>query len=255
MTSSRASSTSAHRRPMAAGSRRLPGAALRVIVAEDSKLIRELLSAELTRRRIRVTGQARTISELLHLIAANPPDLIVLDIRMPRANPHARPEYLGLEAAQQIRREHPGIAILVLSGHDVVEWAAQIASLGRGAGYLLKDKVSDLDALVKVLREVADGEVRIDPALVDKLLTGKQLDDPIRRLTPLELSILRLMAEGMSDAAIARLLHIREAATRSSARTVYRKLGLPADHHAGSRDLAAHQRVPTLLAFLRLGAG
>src|SRR5262245_21364453 len=137
---------------------------MRVIVAEDSLLFGDFLVKELTERGLLVTGWAKTAQELQQLVDADPPDIVVPDMRMPRSDPLARKEDLGLEAATQIRWNHPSVAILALSGHPKMAWAEEIVTLGAKVGYQLKDQVQDMHALIEIMYAIAHGAIRIDVA-------------------------------------------------------------------------------------------
>jgi DNA-binding NarL/FixJ family response regulator len=183
---------------------------MRVIVAEDSGLFRNLLVEELPRHGLDVTGSTSNTQELIRLVDADPPDIVILDIRMPR-QASADPEFgAGLEAARQIRTRHPDVALLALSNYPQVLWAEEMVSLGPGVGFQLKDRVSDQAKLVEDVRVVAAGGIRIDDALIRALVDRKRINDPVQSLTDRERDILRLIAQGLSNTAIAKELVVEE---------------------------------------------
>jgi DNA-binding NarL/FixJ family response regulator len=221
---------------------------VRVIVAEDNytrEAIADVLGAP--PYGLDVIGRAGTIAELLRLVDADPPDIITLDLRMPRADPRAKPELAGLDAARQIRRDHPRVAILVLSQFDHVPWVEEVVKLGMAVGYQLKDELRDLGRLVEVMRAVAAGEIRIDSTLIARLVGRPRLDGPLDRLTRRERDVLRLMAEGLSNAGIAARLVIEQGSVEAHVTEIYRKLGIS---HLGGE---VNARVMAVLAFLRSG--
>lgn len=139
---------------------------MRVIVAEDG-IMRDLLVRSFPHHGLEISGQARTTQELIRLVAEKPPDIVVTDIKMPRSDSDTEPAYdAGTEAAREIRRRYPEVAILALSQYAEVPWAEEIATLGMKVGYRLKDRVQDMERLVGIMREVAAGEIRIDGTLV-----------------------------------------------------------------------------------------
>lgn len=208
---------------------------LRVIVAED-KFFGDTLAKSLTSYGVEVIGWARTIQDLFDLVAADPPDVVIQDIRMPHG-PHAEPDDIGLDAAMQIRLEHPDVAILVLSHYD--EWVEHVVDFDHSAGYLLKDKVRNLDLFVEVLLRVADGELYIDQDLANQALRdrpSRTVDQPFSRA---EFTVLRLMAQGLSNSAIARRLHNVADTIEAHTHEIYRKLGLPPDDKTTNRRVLA----------------
>jgi DNA-binding NarL/FixJ family response regulator len=226
---------------------------MRVIVAEDN-FIRELLVRSFRDHGLVVTGQARTTQELLRLVTADPPDIVTVDISMPRCDPNAGPEYgAGLGVAKEIRRRHPRVAILALSQYGEVPWAEEMAALGIAVGYQLKDQVRDMDALVGVMRSVAAGDIRIDKTLVAALFARKRFNDPVENLSRRERDVLRLMAEGLSNAAISERLFICESTVEGHEASIYRTLRLSSPRGDKEGRPRINIRVMAVLAFLRLG--
>ncbi|HTX62140.1 MAG TPA: response regulator transcription factor, partial [Acidimicrobiales bacterium] len=176
-------------------------ASARVIVAEDDVLMREGLASLLEHGGYEVVGQAGDGPELMRLVRARRPDLAVLDIRMP---PAYRTE--GLEAARSIREEFPEIAVLILSAHVEVEHALTLLARGSGSGYLLKSRIAELDEFLDAVARVLRGGSVVDPTLVQELVAARGVDDPLAELTRREREVLAVMAEGRSNAGIARRL-------------------------------------------------
>lgn len=223
---------------------------MRVIVADDG-FIRDLLAKTFPSYGLTVTGQARTARELLDLVDADPPDIVIADIAMPSDAGQERAGPAGLDAARQIRRDHPEVAIVALSNHGNLTWVEEIIALGKPVGYQLKDQLRDLDVFVEIMRSVRDGEIRIDSSLVEGLFRRKRVDDPIKRLTPRERDVLRLIAEGRSNAAIAARLDVSKKAVETYETSVYSKLGLSRSRDAEERDV--NVRVMAVLTWLRFG--
>ena len=211
---------------------------LRVVLAEDDVLLREGLASLLERSGYRVVGQAGDAAQLLGLVAEVAPELVVVDIRMP---PTHRTE--GLDAARQIRRQHPETAILVLSAHVEVEHAMELLAGGRGVGYLLKSRVTDLEDFLDTLQRIANGGSVVDPGLVAELVAARHRDDPLAALSDREREVLALMAEGRSNAGIARRLWVTEGTVEKHVRSILTKLTLP----EAADD---HRRVLAVLTFL-----
>jgi serine/threonine-protein kinase PknK len=211
---------------------------LRVILAEDDILLREGLASLLERSGFEVVGQAGDAAQLLSLVGAQSPELVVVDIHMP---PSHRTE--GLEAARQIRQEHPETGILVLSAHVEVEHAMGLLAGGRGIGYLLKSRVTDVEEFIDTLQRIAKGGSVVDPALVAELVAARRRDDPLAVLSEREREVLGLMAEGRSNAGIARRLWVTEGTVEKHVRSILSKLTL-----AEAED--DHRRVLAVLTFL-----
>ncbi|MEU7816246.1 response regulator transcription factor [Pseudonocardia sp. NPDC049154] len=211
---------------------------MRVVVADDDVLLREGLASLFARRGFEVVGQAGDAFQLLELVRKDPPDLVVVDIRMPPA--HATE---GLDAAKQIRRELPETGILVLSAHVEVDHAMELLASGRGVGYLLKSRISDVDEFIDTLQRVARGGSVVDPALVQELVTARTRNDPLAAISQRERDVLALMAEGRSNAGIARRLWITEGTVEKHVRSILTKLDLTDTEED-------HRRVLAVLTFL-----
>jgi DNA-binding NarL/FixJ family response regulator len=211
---------------------------LRVVLAEDDVLLREGLASLLERSGFQVTGQAGDASQLLALVAEQAPELVVVDIRMPPAHITE-----GLEAARQIRQEHPETGILLLSAHVEVEHAMELLAGGQGVGYLLKSRVTDVEEFIDTLGRIARGGSVVDPALVAELVAARRRDDPLAELSAREREVLALMAEGRSNAGIARRLWVTEGTVEKHVRSVLTKLTLP----EAEDD---HRRVLAVLTYL-----
>jgi DNA-binding NarL/FixJ family response regulator len=213
---------------------------MRVVVAEDSVLLREGIVRLLTERGFEVVGQAGDAEDLLRKVGAHKPDAVVADIRMPPDNTDD-----GLRAAIEIRERHPDTGVLVLSAYVEEAYAMELVSdTAAGLGYLLKDRVADVDAFVDALRRVADGGSALDPEVVSRLLGRSRRDDPLAELTPREREVLELMAEGRSNAAIAEQLVVTERAVEKHVTSIFGKLNLT----PAAED---HRRVLAVLTFLR----
>jgi DNA-binding NarL/FixJ family response regulator len=212
--------------------------AVRVVVADDDVLLREGLSSLLERSGFEVVGQAGDATGLTDLVRETAPDLVIVDIRMPPA--HATE---GLDAAKEIRREWPETGILVLSAHAEVDHAMELLASGRGIGYLLKSRVSDVAEFIETLERIARGGSVVDPALVQELVTARKRNDPLAVVSERERDVLSLMAEGRSNAGIARRLWITEGTVEKHVRSILTKLGL-------SDTDDDHRRVLAVLTFL-----
>lgn len=211
---------------------------MRVAIADDDVLLREGLASLLERSDIEIVGQAGNGTELLALVRDTIPDLVVVDIRMP---PNHTTE--GLETAAEIRKQWPDITILVLSAHVEVEHAMQLMAGGSGIGYLLKSRVTNVEEFLDTLDRIAKGGTVIDPALVQELLGARRRHDPLAVLTEREREVLAQMAEGRSNAGVARRLWVTEGTVEKHVRSILTKLDLPeADDD--------HRRVLAVLAYL-----
>jgi len=210
----------------------------RVVLAEDDVLLREGLASLLERSGFEVVGQAGDAAGLLTLVREQAPELVVVDIRMPPTHSTE-----GLEAARQIRQELPETGILVLSAHVEVEHAMELLAGGRGIGYLLKSRVTDLEEFLETLQRIARGGSVVDPALVQELVTARRHQDPLAVLSEREREVLALMAEGRSNAGIARRLWVTEGTVEKHVRSILTKLSL-----AEADD--DHRRVLAVLTFL-----
>ena len=211
---------------------------VRVVLAEDDVLLREGLASLLERSGFQVVGQAGDAAGLLALVAEQAPELVVVDIRMPPTHTAE-----GLEAARQIRQEHPGIGILVLSAHVEVDHAMELLASGRGVGYLLKSRVTDVEEFLDTLGRIARGGSVVDPTLVAELVAARHRDDPLAELSAREREVLALMAEGRSNAGIARRLWVTEGTVEKHVRSILTKLTLPETEDD-------HRRVLAVLTFL-----
>jgi DNA-binding NarL/FixJ family response regulator len=210
----------------------------RVALADDDVLLREGLASLLERSGFEVVGQAGTEAELLALVRAQQPDLVLVDIRMPPTHSTE-----GLDAARVIREEFPEIAILVLSAHVEVEHAMDLLASGQRSGYLLKSRVTDVDEFLDTLTRVVNGGSVVDPALVQELVAARRIEDPLEHLTPREREVLALMAEGRSNAGIARQLWVTEGTVEKHVHHILGNLRLP---QTGDD----HRRVLAVLTFL-----
>ena len=195
---------------------------LRIVVAEDDVLLREGLASLLERSGFTVVAQAADGSELLSLVREHRPQLVLVDIRMPPSH-----SMEGLDAARQIREELPETGILVLSAHVEVEHATELLASGRGSGYLLKSRVTDAEEFAETVERVAHGGSVVDPALVQELVAARRTEDPLADLTAREREVLALMAEGRSNAGIARRLWVTEGTVEKHVHSILAKLRLP----------------------------
>jgi DNA-binding NarL/FixJ family response regulator len=209
-----------------------------IVVADDEVLLRQGLSSLLERSGFDVVGEASDGEELLDLASRLEPDLVVVDIKMP---PTYRLE--GLEAAKVIRRWHPRIGILVLSAHVEVEHALDLLAGGERIGYVLKSRLTDVHDLIDALDRIASGRSVIDPALVQELVGTRHRDDPLKALSDREREVLALMAEGRSNAGIARRIYVSEGTVEKHVRAVLTKLALPVTEDD-------HRRVLAVLSYL-----
>jgi DNA-binding NarL/FixJ family response regulator len=217
---------------------RTSGRPVRVVLADDNVLLREGIAGLLERAGFEIAGQAGDADGLIALVQAEGPDLAVIDIRMP---PDHSTE--GLAAALAIRREFPQTGIMVLSAFVHTEHAVELLASGQRIGYLLKDRVEDVTEFVQSLRRVADGGAVIDPALIQDLVRTRPGDDSFARLSARERQVLALMAEGRSNAGIARQIWVAESTVEKHVHSILGKLDLP-----DSTD--DHRRVLAVLAYL-----
>ena len=217
-----------------------PLAPLRVVIAEDTVLLREGMSRLLTEAGLDVAGTAGDAAQLLHLAGALRPDVVLTDIRMP---PSQTTE--GLQAAVQIRRQWPGTAVVVVSQHVETEHLFELlADDPRGGGYVLKERIADITQFTDAIRRVAAGESVIDPQVVSRLVARPRRDSPLQTLTERELAVLALMAEGRSNQAIAGQLYMSPKTLETHIGNMLAKLGLP----PATED---HRRVLAVLTYLR----
>jgi len=207
---------------------------VRVALADDSALFRRGLATLLAASGVEVTAQVPSATELLVAVAADLPDAVVLDLRMP---PSFTDE--GLVAAEQLRARFPTLGILVLSTYAEVSYAARLLSTGpRHVGYLLKDRVEDSDALLDALRRIVAGESVVDPDIVSRLLGRSRRTSAVDQLTAREQDVLRAMAEGRSNAAIGKELFLSAKTVETHIAAVFSKLGLPQSSDDNRRVLA-----------------
>ena len=211
---------------------------IRVALADDDVLLREGLASLLERSGFDVVGQCGDAQQLMALVRQQLPELVIVDIRMPPGHSTE-----GLDAAREIRSEFPDTGILVLSAHVDVEHAMDLLASGQRSGYLLKSRVINVDDFLDTLRRVVGGASVVDPVLVKELVAARRADDPLDVLSPREREVLSLMAEGRSNAGIARDLWVTEGTVEKHVRSILMKLGLPeADD--------VHRRVLAVLTFL-----
>jgi DNA-binding NarL/FixJ family response regulator len=211
----------------------------RVVVADDDVLLREGLASLLERSDFEVVGQAGNADELVELVRENEPDLVIVDIRMPPTHSTE-----GLAAAHTIREEFPETGILVLSAHVEIEQATELLATGDRIGYLLKGRVLNVEEFMGSLQRIAAGGSVIDPGLVQTLVKVRRGDDPLSALTTREREVLALMAEGRSNAGIARELWLAEGTVEKHVRHILGKLRLPE-----TKD--DHRRVLAVVTFLK----
>ena len=213
---------------------------MRVVVADDVLLTRKGIVHLLEGAGIEVIAEAEDADELLRKLRLDPPDVAVVDIRMPPTHTDE-----GLLAAQSIRSEYPEVGVLVLSQYVEPSYAMRLVEEHpERVGYLLKDRVFDIATVVDALRRIVDGETVIDPTIVARLVGRRRPDDPLARLTEREQEVLSLIAEGMSNRALAERLFITERTVEAHVTQIFQKLGL-----AESPD--QHRRVLAVLRFLR----
>jgi DNA-binding NarL/FixJ family response regulator len=206
----------------------------RVVVAEDDVLLREGLASLLERSGFEVAGQTDNGQELVELVRGEQPEFVLVDIRMPPTHTTE-----GLEAARAIREDFPNIGILVLSAHVEVEQAMELLASGQRIGYLLKSRVTDVDEFLETIDRIAAGGSVVDPALVQELVTARRAQDPLDVLTPREREVLALMAEGRSNAGIAKRLWVTEGTVEKHVHSILTKLRLPETGDDHRRVLAA----------------
>ncbi len=217
---------------------------MRIVIADDAVLIREGVAAMLREAGMEVLAAVNDARELLEAVATHRPDAVIVDIRMP-------PTYTteGLAAAERIRREHPGIAVLILSMHVETEYALAIVNSGEGGvGYLLKERILNVGEMVAALREVANGGEVIDATLVEELMSGRRTDgriDRIDRLTVREQEVLALIAQGFTNRAIADRLNLSIKTVEAYVTSILGRLQIDAAK-------GVHRRVRAVLMYLRL---
>src|SRR3954471_20563444 len=213
---------------------------LKVVIADDAVLLREGLARLLSESGLEVVAQAGDADDLLRKVGAHKPDVAVVDVRMPPTHTDE-----GLRAAHRIRAEHPGTAVLVLSQYVDEAYALELLSEStERTGYLLKDRVADVESFTDAVRRVAQGGSALDPEVVSMLLGRRRREDPLAALSPREREVLALMAEGRSNSAMAAALGVSERAVEKHVTAILSKLDLPP-------AVADHRRVLAVLAFLR----
>jgi DNA-binding NarL/FixJ family response regulator len=212
-----------------------------VVLADDDVLLREGLASLLERSGFEVVGQAGNGIELLALVRSARPELAVIDIRMPQGQATE-----GLQAARVIRAELPGTAIIVLSAHVEVDEAMELLAGGERTGYLLKSRITDVAEFIETVGRIAAGASVVDPSLVSELIRAQRRHDPLDALSPREREVLALMAQGASNAGIARQIFVTEGTVEKHVRSILTKLDLPESD-------TEHRRVLAVLRFL--GAG
>ena len=213
---------------------------MRVVLADDTMLLREGVALLLGEAGFDVVGQAATAEELIEQVKDTGPAVAIVDLRMPPTHTDE-----GIQAALTIRAQHPGTGVLVLSQHADVGLAMKLLQDGaEGVGYMLKDRVADLEDFADAIRRVAVGGSALDPTIVSQLLSKRREAGPLDDLTPREREVLELMAEGRSNQGIAERLEISERGVQKHVTSIFEKLGIP----AGTDD---HRRVLAVLTFLR----
>jgi DNA-binding NarL/FixJ family response regulator len=213
---------------------------VRVAIAEDSVLLREGLARLLDEEGFEVVGQSATAEDLLLKVRSYAPDVAITDIRMPPTHSDE-----GLRAALQIRAQHPNVGVLVLSQYAKLGLAIKLlAESAEGVGYLLKDRIRDVDEFVDAVRRVGNGGLALDPKIVSTLLAREREDDPVARLTRREREVLELMAAGSSNQGIADKLVVTLGVVEKHVSRIFDKLGLPSTRSESRRVLA-------VLMFLR----
>ena len=212
---------------------------MRAVLADDAVLLREGIARLLEEAGFEVVGQSSTADDLLLKVRSYRPDVAIVDIRMPPTHTDE-----GLRAAKEIREQYPGTAVLVLSQYVESGYALELLQeSAEGVGYLLKDRVSDVGEFSAAVRRVAEGGSALDPAVVSQLVGRRRRDDPVADLTPREREVLELMAEGLSNVAIAQRLFVTERAVEKHVTSIFQRLRLPAAPDT-------HRRVLAVLAFL-----
>jgi DNA-binding NarL/FixJ family response regulator len=218
---------------------------MRVMIAEDSGLLRQLLAGILERHGYQVAGQASDVGQLLRMIAAEPPDVVILDIRLPPGHSDE-----GVRAARDIRARHPAVGILVLSHYAETSYAVRLLENGtRGIGYLVKDRVQDVARLLDAVSRVAAGGTVIDADIVRAMMERRRDPDPLGELSGSERQVLALMAEGLSNVAVARRLFLSPKTVEKRVTTIARKLGIPDIGYPGRSTV--NVRVVAVLTYLR----
>jgi DNA-binding NarL/FixJ family response regulator len=208
------------------------------VLADDDVLLREGLASLLDRSGFEVVGQAGDADRLLGLVRSARPELAIIDIRMPPGHGTE-----GLQAARVIRVELPGTAIVVLSAHVEVDQAMELLAGGERLGYLLKSRVTNVTEFIETVRRITAGATVVDPSLVQELVRARRRRDPLDVLSPREREVLALMAEGASNAGIARRIFVTEGTVEKHVRSILTRLNLPESE-------TDHRRVLAVLTFL-----
>ncbi len=215
---------------------------MRVVIADDEVLLREGLARLLVEAGFDVVGKVGTPDELVDKVARARPDVAIVDIRMPPTHTDE-----GLAAAERLASSHPQLGVLILSHHLESRYAARLLEQHPGgAGYLLKERVSDVAVLADALRRIAEGECVIDPTIVARLVERRRTEGPLEGLTAREREVLALMAEGLSNQRICDTLFLSPKTVEAHVRQIFRKLGL-------AQSPEYHRRVLAVLSFLRAG--
>ena len=215
---------------------------MRVVIADDSVLVREGIASLLVGAGLDVVAQGDSGDDLIRDVDAHKPDIAIVDIRMPPTHTDE-----GLRAALEVRRRHPDIGVVILSSHVETGVATRLlAETPAGLGYLLKDRVIDLDDFVGTLRNVAAGGSALDPQVVSRLLSNRNDRGPLDALSAREREVLELVAEGRSNKAIADRLVVTQRAVQKHVTSIFAKLDLP----GGDDD---HRRILAVLTYLREG--
>jgi DNA-binding NarL/FixJ family response regulator len=213
---------------------------MRVVVADDVMLTRAGIARLLVDAGIDVVGEAADADSLLHEVTTKKPDVAVVDIRMPPTHTDE-----GLVAARTIRAQHPGVGVLVLSQYIEPVFALRlIEDNPERSGYLLKERVFDVAILVDALRRIDEGDTVIDPTIVSRLVGSRRRQGPLATLTPREQEVLALVAEGLSNRAIAERIYLSERTVEAHVTQIFQKLQLPDTPHR-------HRRVQAVITFLR----
>ena len=215
---------------------------MRLVIAEDTVLVREGLVGLLEDAGHTVVGRVGDAESLLAVVSEHEPDLAIVDVRMPPTY-----EDEGMKAAVEIRRAFPSMGVLVLSQHIETRHAVDLVRSGGGFGYLLKDRVLNVDEFLEAIERVSEGGSALDPEVVKHLLTPPQANDALTELTPREREVLGLMAEGQTNAGIAKHLWLTEKTVEKHVSSILGKLGL-------SYSAEGHRRVLAVLAYLRASA-
>ena len=213
---------------------------MRAVIADDELLLREGVARLLEDAGLEVVAQAGDAEDLLRKVGAHKPDVAIVDVRMPPTHTDE-----GLRAAAEIRDKHPETGVLVLSQYIEEAYAMELlSSNAEGVGYLLKDRVADLERFIDAVRRVGEGGSALDPEVVSRLLGRRRREDPLSELSPREREVLGLMAEGRSNHAIASQLVVTERAVEKHVTSIFNKLSLP----PAQQD---HRRVLAVLTYLR----